>query len=44
MRSIEDYRALSAHARDFKAYLIGGPKVEDFEVERDRDFGRDVEL
>lgn len=42
--SIEDYRALSRHRPDFKAYLLGGPKVEDFSVERDRDVGRDVDL
>jgi len=44
MLSIEDYRALIAHKPDFKAHLLGGPKVDDFTVERDRDMGRDVEL
>ncbi len=38
--SIEGYRALAAHKPDFKAYLLGGPKVDDFPVERDRDLGR----
>jgi len=42
--SIEDYRALAAHKPDFKAYLLGGPKTEDFSVERDRDTGRAVEF
>ncbi|MFY9780184.1 MAG: type II toxin-antitoxin system Phd/YefM family antitoxin [Candidatus Baltobacteraceae bacterium] len=42
--SIEDYRALAAHKPDFKAYLLGGPKVEDFPLDRDRDTGRAVEL
>jgi antitoxin Phd len=42
--SIEDYRALIAHQPDFKAHLLGGPKVDDFTIERDRDTGRDVEL
>lgn len=42
--SIEDYRALAAQKSDFKAYLLGGPKIDDFDVERDRDPGRDVEL
>jgi antitoxin Phd len=42
--SIEDYRALAAHKPDFKAYLLGGPKVDDFSVERDRDTGRIIEL
>lgn len=40
--SAEDYRALIAHKPDFKAYLLGGPKVDDFEIERDRDSGRDI--
>jgi antitoxin Phd len=42
--SIEDYRALVAHKPDFTAHLLGGPKVDDFTIERDRDAGRDVEL
>jgi antitoxin Phd len=42
--SIEDYRALVAHKPDFKAHLVGGPKVDDFTIERDRDTGRPVEL
>ncbi|HYB54601.1 MAG TPA: type II toxin-antitoxin system Phd/YefM family antitoxin [Alphaproteobacteria bacterium] len=42
--SIEDYRALAAHKPDFKAHLLGGPKVEDFTVTRDRDPGRSIEL
>ena len=42
--SIEDYRALAASRPDFRAYLLGGPKLEDFSVERDRDVGRDIEL
>jgi prevent-host-death family protein len=35
--SIEDYRALAAHKPDFKAYLLGGPKVDDFSIERSHD-------
>ncbi len=42
--SIEDYRALAAHRPDFKSYLLNGPKVDDFGIERDRDVGRAVEL
>jgi antitoxin Phd len=34
--SIEDYRALAARKPDFRAHLLGGPKVEEFSVERDR--------
>ncbi len=42
--SIEDYRALAALKPDFKAHLLGGPKVDDFSIERDRDTGRPVDL
>jgi prevent-host-death family protein len=40
--SIEDFRALEAHKPDFKAYLLGGPKLDDFSIARDGDPGRDV--
>lgn len=42
--SVEDYRAMAAHQPDFKAYLLGGPKVDDFPTERARGRGRAVEL
>jgi len=42
--SVEEYRALAAHKPDFKAHLLGGPKVDDFAIERERDTGRPVEL
>lgn len=42
--SIEEYRALAAKKPDFKSYLLGGPKVEDFSIERDQDPGRTIEL
>ena len=42
--SIENYRALVAQRPDFKEYLFGGPKVDDFSIERDRDTGRAVEV
>jgi prevent-host-death family protein len=42
--SMEDYRALTAHKPDLKAYLLGGPKVDNFVIERDRDMGREIEL
>lgn len=41
--SIEDYRLL-AHKTDFKAYLLEGPKLDDFSVERKIDTGRTIEL
>ncbi len=42
--SIEDYRALTAHQPNLKDYLLGGPKFDAFEVPRDQDTGREVEL
>lgn len=42
--SIEDYRALAAHQPDFRTYLLGGPKVDDFPIERDRDMGRAIDI
>jgi prevent-host-death family protein len=40
--SIIDYRALAAHKPDLRKHLLGGPKVDSFEVKRDRDTGRKV--
>jgi prevent-host-death family protein len=40
--SVEEYRRLLAHKPDFKAYLLGGPKVQDFSIERDLDTGREI--
>ncbi len=42
--SAEDYRKLEAAKPDFKEYLLSGPKVDDLEIERPRDLGREVEL
>ena len=42
--SIADYRALTAHKPNLREYLLGGPKVDRFEVERDPDFGREISL
>ena len=42
--SVADYQALIAHKPDFKDYLLGGPKVDDFSVERSRDTGRAIDL
>jgi antitoxin Phd len=42
--SITDYRALTAHKPNLRDYLLGGPKVDDFEIKRDRDMGRKVHL
>ncbi len=42
--SIEDYRRLTARHAGFKAHLFGGPKVDEFDVERDADTGRDADF
>jgi prevent-host-death family protein len=42
--SMEDYHALTAHKPNLKAYLLGGPKVDNFVIERDRDMGREIDL
>lgn len=42
--SITDYRSLTAHKPNLRDYLLGGPKVDSFEVPRDRDKGRKVSL
>ncbi|MBT9330022.1 type II toxin-antitoxin system Phd/YefM family antitoxin [Paracidobacterium acidisoli] len=42
--SIADYRALTAHKPDLREYLLGGPKVDSFEVKRERDTGRKIRL
>jgi antitoxin Phd len=44
MLSIEDYRELASRKPDFKAYLLGGPKVDDFRVQLTRNTGRSVKL
>lgn len=42
--SIADYRALTAHKPNLKDHLLGGPKVDSFDVERGRDMGREIGL
>jgi prevent-host-death family protein len=42
--SILDYRALTAHKPDLRAYLLAGPKVDSFDIERDHDAGREILL
>ncbi len=41
--SITDYRALTQKP-DLRELLLGGPKFDNFEVERDKDTGREVNL
>lgn len=38
--SVEDYAALVKRKPDFRAFLLGGPKVDAFDIERDRGPGR----
>jgi antitoxin Phd len=42
--SMKDYRALVAHKPDLKEFLLGGPKVDSFEIKRSRDTGRKTAL
>jgi antitoxin Phd len=42
--SIAEYRSLTAHQPNLKEYLLGGPKVDDFEIRRSRDTGRKITL
>jgi antitoxin Phd len=42
--SITDYRALTVQRESLKDYLLGGPKVDSFEVKRSRDTGRKIRL
>jgi prevent-host-death family protein len=42
--SIEEYRLLAAQKPNFRDHLLGGPKFDDFEIERDPDTGRDIEF
>jgi prevent-host-death family protein len=42
--SIDDFRSLTAQKPDLRAYLLGGPKVDDFEIQPDRDTGREIAL
>jgi antitoxin Phd len=42
--SIDDFRALTAHKPGLKEYLLGGPKVDSFEIEPDGDTGREIAL
>jgi prevent-host-death family protein len=42
--SIDDFRSLTAHKPGLKDYMLGGPKVDDFEIELDSDTGREIVL
>jgi antitoxin Phd len=42
--SVAEYRSLTAHRPNLRDYLLGGPKVDDFEIKRTRDTGRKIAL
>lgn len=43
--SIDAYRSLEKNQKpDFITFLLNGPKVDDFEVERSKDTGREFEF
>ena len=42
--SIEEYRNLKARKPSLTEFLLGGPKVDDFDIPRDKDTGRDIEF
>ena len=42
--SVADYEKLEAAKPDFRASLLSGPKLDDLDIERARDPGREVEL
>ena len=42
--SIEEFRRHEAGRPDFKAYLLAGPKFDDFSIERNPDTGRTIDL
>jgi antitoxin Phd len=42
--SVDEYRSLTQNRPDFKSHLLGGPKVEKFEIERSTDTGRPVAI
>ncbi len=45
MISTAEYERLSNRKPDFKTFLLEcGPKFEDFEIERELDYGRDIDL
>ena len=42
--SVADFRALTARKPDLRDYLLGGPKVDSFNVNRERDTGIKLRL
>ena len=44
MLSISEFNLMSERQPTLREHLLGGPKFDDFEVERDEDSGRDIDL
>ena len=42
--SIEDYENMEPLKKSLKELLLGGPKFDDLEIEREPDFGREIDL
>ena len=42
--SIDEYRRLVEARPNLRDYLLGGPKVDDFELERSKERGREIDL
>jgi antitoxin Phd len=42
--SADEYQAMAKAKPDFISFLLDGPLVDDFTIERDIDTGRDVDL
>jgi antitoxin Phd len=42
--SIAQYRQLMKARPNLRDYLLGGPKVDEFEVKRPKDYGRETDL
>lgn len=42
--SMEEYKTLAAHKPDFRSHLLGGPKVDEFTIDRSKDSGRTIEF
>jgi antitoxin Phd len=40
--SVEDSRKLEAAEPDFRDYLLSGPRVDAFDIDEPRDFGRKI--
>jgi hypothetical protein len=42
--SLEEFRTLAACPISFVEHLLNFPKMDDFEIERDKDCGRTIDL